>query len=68
MPNRDELEAEFIAEILRIVGPGAVADDYAVAPDTADDLLVGRITVLRSLSSAVGHDELLRLVAPRNGE
>ena len=63
--SRDELEAEFIAEILRIVGPGADADDYAVAPDTSDELLEIRVQRLRELPSGIGHDELMRRVGPR---
>ena len=63
--DRDELEMEFIAEILRIVGPGADADDYAVAPDTSDELLEIRVQRLRELPSGIGHDELMRRVGPR---
>jgi len=63
--NREELEAEFIAEILRIVGRGADADDYAVAPDTSDELLEIRVQRLRELPSGIGHDEMMRRVGPR---
>jgi hypothetical protein len=63
--NREELEAEFIAEILRIVGPGADADDYVVAPNTSDELLEIRVQRLRELPSGIGHDELMRRVGPR---
>ena len=65
---RDALEAEFIAEILRVVGPGAEADDYAVAPGTPDALLEIRVQRLRELPSAIGHEELLRRVAPRSDD
>jgi len=65
MDERDQLEAEFIAEILRIVGPGADADDYAVAPGTSDALLEIRVQRLRELPSAIGHAELLRRVGPQ---
>ena len=66
--NREELEAEFIAEILRIVGAGADADDYAVAPDTSDELLEIRVQRLRELPSGIGHEELMRRVGPRKGD
>lgn len=66
--SREELEAEFIAEILRIVGPGADADDYAVAPNTSDELLEIRVQRLRELPSGIGHDEMMRRVGPRNRE
>lgn len=64
--EREALEAEFIAEILRIVGADADPDDYAVAPGTPDDLLEIRVQRLRELPSGIGHDELLRRVGPRN--
>jgi len=63
--SREELEAEFIAEILRIVGQGANADDYAVAPNTSDELLEIRVQRLREIPSGIGHDELMRRVGPR---
>ena len=62
--NREELEAEFIAEILRIVGPGADPNDYAVAPNTSDELLEIRVQRLREVPSGIGHDELMRRVGP----
>ena len=65
--DREAMEAEFIAEILRIVGPGADAEDYAVAPDTSDALLEIRIQRLRELPSNIGHDELMRRVGPKRG-
>ena len=65
MDSREELEAEFIAEILRIVGQGANADDYAVAPNTSDELLEIRVQRLREIPSGIGHDELMRRVGPR---
>ena len=65
--RREALEAEFIAEIVRIVGPGADPDEYAVAPGTADDLLEIRVQRLRELPSGIGHDELLRRVGPGRG-
>ena len=64
MLSRDALEAEFIAEILRIVGHGADPEDYAVAPDTSDALLEIRIQRLREIESGIGHDALLRRVMP----
>jgi len=66
--KREELEAEFIAEILRIVGPGANADDYVVAPNTSDELLEIRVQRLRELPTGIGHDELMRRVGPRDTE
>lgn len=66
MNYRDELEAEFIAEILRIVGAGAHPEDYVVAPDTSDELLEIRVQRLRELPSGIGHDELLRRVRNKN--
>jgi hypothetical protein len=63
--DRDALEAEFIGEILRIVGPGADAEDYAVAPETSDALLEIRVQRLREIPSGIGHEELLRRVGPR---
>jgi hypothetical protein len=65
---RAQLEAVFIAEIVRIVGDGADPDAYAVAPDTSDELLLERVDLLRGLPSAIGHDALLRLVGPRDDE
>ena len=65
--DREALEAEFIDEILRIVGAGANPDDYVVAPNTADDVLLIRVQILRSLPSAIGHDELIRRVGPQRG-
>ena len=65
--DRDAMETEFIAEILRIVGPGADAEDYAVAPDTSDALLEIRVQRLRELPSNIGHDELMRRVGPKKG-
>ena len=65
--DRDAMEAEFIAEILRIVGPGADAEDYAVAPDTSDALLEIRVQRLREIPSGIGHEELLRRLGPRTG-
>jgi hypothetical protein len=62
--DRLELEAAFIREILRIVGPGADPDDYVVAPNTSDELLAVRVQRLCELPSAIGHDELLRRVGP----
>jgi len=62
--DRLALEAEFIREVLRIVGPGADPDDYVVAPNTSDALLQVRIQRLRELPSGIGHDELLRRVGP----
>lgn len=62
--DRLELEAAFIREVLRIVGPGADPDDYTVAPNTSDELLEIRVQRLRELPSAIGHDELLRRVGP----
>ncbi len=62
--DRLALEAEFIREVLRIVGLGADPDDYVVAPNTSDALLQTRIQRLRELPSAIGHDELLRRVGP----
>jgi hypothetical protein len=66
MDRREQLEAEFIAEILRIVGEGANAEDYVVAPDTSDALLEIRVQRLRELPSGIGHDELLRRVGPKD--
>ena len=66
--KREELEAEFIAEILRIVGPAANADDYVVAPNTSDELLEIRVQRLRELPTGIGHDELMRRVGPRDTE
>ena len=68
MDSREELEAEFIAEILRIVGQGANADDYVVAPNTTDELLEIRVQRLREIPSGIGHDELMRRVGPRQGD
>lgn len=65
MDERERLEAAFIAEILRIVGPGADPEAYAVAPGTSDELLAIRVQRLRELPSAIGHAELLRRVGPR---
>ena len=65
MDTREELEAEFIAEILRIVGKDANPDDYAVAPGTSDELLEIRVQRLRELPSDIGHEELLRRVGPK---
>jgi len=65
MDGRDALEEEFIAEILRVVGTGAEAEDYAVAPGTSDALLEIRVQRLRELPSGIGHEELLRRVGPR---
>lgn len=64
MDQREELEAEFIAEILRIVGEGADPEGYAVAPGTTDELLEIRVQRLRELPSAIGHEELVRRVGP----
>jgi hypothetical protein len=61
---RQKLEAEFIREVLRIVGPAADPDDYVVAPNTSDELLEVRVQRLRELPSGIGHDELLRRVGP----
>ena len=66
--DREALEAEFIAEILRIVGQGADAGDYAVAPNTSDELLEIRVQRLREIPSGIGHDELMRRVGPRDHE
>ena len=66
--DREAMEAEFIAEILRIVGPGADSEDYAVAPDTSDALLEIRVQRLREIPSGIGHEELLRRVGPRRAE
>jgi hypothetical protein len=66
--DREAMEAEFIAEILRIVGPGADAEAYAVAPDTTDALLEIRVQRLREIPSGIGHEELLRRVGPRRAE
>jgi hypothetical protein len=65
--RREALEAEFIAEIVRIVGAGADPEEYAVAPGTSDELLEIRVQRLRELPSAIGHDELLRRVGPGRG-
>ena len=66
--DREELEAEFIREILRIVGPGANPSDYVVAPNTSDELLEIRVQRLRELPSGIGHDELLRRVGPPDAD
>jgi hypothetical protein len=66
--NREALEADFLREVLRIVGPNADAADYVVAPNTSDALLEIRVQRLRELPSAIGHEELLRRVGPRNSE
>ena len=63
--RREALETEFVDEIMRIVGPGAERDDYAVAPDTPDELLEIRVQRLRELPSGIGHEELMRRVGPR---
>jgi hypothetical protein len=63
--DRDAMEAQFIAEIMRIVGPGAEPEDYAVAPETSDALLEIRVQRLREIPSGIGHEELLRRVGPR---
>ena len=65
--ERDALEAEFVAECVRIVGPGTDPDAYAVAPGTPDELLEIRVQRLRELPTAIGHDELVRRVGPRAG-
>jgi hypothetical protein len=62
--RREALEAEFLSEILRIVGGDADPEAYAVAPGTSDALLEIRVQRLRELPSAIGHDELLRRVGP----
>lgn len=62
--RRAALEAQFIAEILRIVGAGADPEEYAVAPGTDDELLEIRVQRLRELPSGIGHDEMLRRVGP----
>jgi len=62
--DRRELEADFIREVLRIVGPGGDPDAYVVAPNTSDELLEIRVQRLRELPSGIGHDELLRRVGP----
>ena len=62
--HRTQLEAEFITEVLRIVGGGADPDDYVVAPNTSDELLETRVQRLRELPSGIGHAELLRRVGP----
>lgn len=67
MDDREALEAEFVAEVLRIVGPGADPEGYAVAPNTSDELLKIRVQRLRELPSGIGHEELLRRVGPRDG-
>jgi hypothetical protein len=64
--SRQQLEEEFIREVLRIVGPGADPGDYVVAPNTSDELLEIRVQRLRELPSGIGHDELLRRVGPKN--
>ena len=66
--DRDAMEAEFIAEIVRIVGPGADPEDYAVAPETSDALLEIRVQRLREIPSGIGHEELLKRVGPRRAE
>ena len=63
--DREQLEAEFITECLRIVGPDADPAGYAVAPDTSDELLLRRLGILQALPSNIGHDELLGRVGPR---
>jgi hypothetical protein len=68
MSTRDELETEFVDEIMRIVGPNALREDYAVAPDTTDELLGIRIERLRELPSGIGHEELMKRVAPASGQ
>ena len=68
MDDREAREAEFIAEILRIVGPGANPEDYAVAPNTSDELLEIRVQRLRELPSGIGHEELMRRVGPRDDD
>jgi hypothetical protein len=68
MESREELEAEFICEVLRIVGLDADPEDYVVAPNTSDALLEIRIQRLREIPSAIGHDELLRRVGPRDAD
>jgi len=68
MDDREALEAEFIAEVLRIVGADADPNDYVVAPNTSDELLEIRVQRLRELPSGIGHDELLRRVGPRNAD
>lgn len=65
MDPREALEAEFIAEIMRIVGGDANPEDYAVAPGTSDELLEIRVQRLRELPSGIGHEELLRRVGPK---
>lgn len=65
MDERQRLEAAFIAEILRIVGPSADPEEYAVAPGTTDELLAIRVQRLRELPTGIGHAELLRRVGPR---
>lgn len=62
---REAMEAEFIAEIVRIVGPEADPADYAVAPGTSDELLEIRVQRLRELPSGIGHDEMMRRVGPK---
>ena len=62
--DRRQLEAEFIREVLRIVGPDADPDAYVVAPNTSDELLEIRVQRLRELPSGIGHNELLRRVGP----
>ena len=68
MSARDELEAEFVDEILRVVGSDALREDYAVAPDTSDELLQIRIERLRELPSGIGHEELMKRVAPATSQ
>ena len=67
MTLREELEAAFIAEILRVVGKDANPEDYAVAPGTTDELLEIRVQRLREIPSGIGHEELMRRVGPKAG-
>ena len=66
--EREALEAEFIAEVLRIVGPGAHPSDYVVAPNTTDELLEIRVQRLRELPTGIGHEEMMRRVGPRDSD
>lgn len=68
MDRRTELETTFLREILRIIGPSDGTGLYAVAPGTPDELLVERIDTLRRLPSGIGHDEMMRRLAPERGE
>jgi len=68
MDHREALETEFVAEVLRIVGPGADSEGYIVAPNTSDEVLEVRVQRLRELPSAIGHEELLRRVGPRDSD